>query len=103
MDKATQDQLTRGARMTELLKQGRYLPMPAEEQSLAIFAGNKGFLDDLPVADVVRFRIELLEYIRTVKPEVLEMLVKEQKYTAEIETAATEAIAAFKAQFAVSE
>ena len=103
LDKATQDQLTRGARMTELLKQGRYVPMGAEEQSLAIYAGNKGFLDDLPVADVVRFRIELLEYIRTVKPDVLEMLVKEQKYTAEIETAATEAIAAFKAQFAVSE
>ena len=103
LDKATQDQLTRGARMTELLKQGRYLPMPAEEQSLAIFAGNKGFLDDLPVSDVVRFRTEMLDYIRSAKPEVLAMLVKEQKYTPEIEAAAVDAITAFKAQFAVSE
>ena len=77
--------------------------MPAEEQSLAIFAGNKGFLDDLPVSDVVRFRTEMLDYIRSAKPEVLAMLVKEQKYTPEIEAAAVDAITAFKAQFAVSE
>ncbi len=103
LDKATQDQLTRGARMTELLKQGRYVPMDAHEQSLAIFAGNKGFLDDLAVSDVVRFRNEMLDYVRAMKPEVLDMLVKEKKYTPEIEAAALEAITAFKAQFAASE
>ena len=49
LDKATQDQLTRGSHMTELLKQGRYMPMPVAEQVVAIFAGNEGFLDDLPL------------------------------------------------------
>ena len=44
LDKATQQQLTRGAAMTELLKQGRYMPMPVAEQVIAIFAGNEGFL-----------------------------------------------------------
>lgn len=55
LDKATQDQLTRGSHMTELLKQGRYMPMPVAEQVVAIFAGNEGFLDDLPLTSVVRF------------------------------------------------
>ena len=49
LDKATQDQLTRGSHMTELLKQGRYNPMPVAEQVIAIFAGDQGFLDDLPL------------------------------------------------------
>ena len=60
LDKATQDQLTRGSHMTELLKQGRYNPMPVAEQVIAIFAGNQGFLDDLPLDAVVRFRTEML-------------------------------------------
>ena len=89
--------------MTELLKQGRYVPMDAVDQSLAIYAGTQGFLDDLEVSDVGRFRNELLEYIHAAKPEVLEMLAKEKKYTSEIEAAATEAITAFKAQFAAAE
>jgi len=57
LDKATQDQLNRGARMMELLKQGRYVPMPFEEEAIAVYSGNKGYLDDIPVSDVVRFRI----------------------------------------------
>ncbi len=103
LDKATQDQLNRGARMTELLKQGRYVPMPAQEQAAAIFAGNKGYLDDIPVKDVVRFRGELLDYLRTVKPEPLAHIVEEKKFTPEIEAELSEAIEAFKQTFAVSE
>ena len=49
LDKATQQQLTRGAAMTELLKQPRYTPLPVEEQAIAIYAGNQGYLDDIPV------------------------------------------------------
>jgi F-type H+/Na+-transporting ATPase subunit alpha len=103
LDKATQDQLNRGARMTELLKQGRYVPMPAQEQAAAIFAGNKGYLDDIPVKDVVRFRGELLDYLRTVKPEPLAHIVEEKKFTPEIEAELSEAIEAFKQTFTVSE
>ena len=64
LDKATQQQLTRGAAMTELLKQGRFMPMPVEEQAIAIWAGNQGFLDSLPVESIVRFRTEMLDYLR---------------------------------------
>ncbi|HIW75624.1 MULTISPECIES: F0F1 ATP synthase subunit alpha [Gordonibacter] len=102
LDKATQDQLNRGAHMTELLKQGRYNPMPVEEQAVAIYAGGHGYLDDIPVGDVVRFRTELLDYIRASKPEIFENIVKEQKFTDAIETELNAAIEAFKLQFSAT-
>ena len=100
LDKATQDQLTRGSRMTELLKQGRYYPMPVAEQVAAIFAGNEGFLDDLPLGDVVRFRNELLAYLRASKPEILSAIVAEKKLTDEIQADLKAAIGSFKQTFA---
>ena len=103
LDKATQDQLNRGAHMTELLKQGRYNPMPVQEQAAAIFAGGHGYLDDIPVADVVRFRTELLDYLRASKPEILEGIVREKKFTDEIEKELCAAIESFKLQFSVTE
>ena len=99
LDKATQDQLNRGAHMTELLKQGRYNPMPVEEQAVSIYAGGHGYLDDIPVGDVVRFRGELLDYIRASKPEIIETINTEKKLTDATETALKEAIAAFKQSF----
>ena len=99
LDKATQDQLTRGSHMTELLKQGRYMPMPVAEQVVAIFAGNQGFLDDLPLDAVVRFRTEMLASIRASKPEIIETINTEKKLTDATETALKEAIAAFKQSF----
>ena len=102
LDKATQDQLNRGAHMTELLKQGRYNPMPVEEQAVSIYAGGHGYLDDIPVGDVVRFRGELLDYIRASKPVIFENIVKEQKFTDAIETELNAAIEAFKLTFSAS-
>ena len=99
LDKATQAQLTRGSHMTELLKQGRYNPMPVAEQVIAIFAGNQGFLDDLPLDAVVRFRTEMLASIRASKPEIIETINTEKKLTDATETALKEAIAAFKQSF----
>ena len=99
LDKATQDQLTRGSHMTELLKQGRYNPMPVAEQVIAIFSGNQGFLDDLPLDAVVRFRTEMLASIRASKPEIIETINTEKKLTDATETALKEAIAAFKQSF----
>ena len=99
LDKATQDQLTRGSHMTELLKQGRYNPMPVAEQVIAIFAGNQGFLDDLPLDAVVRFRTEMLASIRASKPEIIETINTEKKLTDATETALKESIAAFKQSF----
>ena len=102
LDKATQDQLNRGAHMTELLKQGRYVPMPVMDQAISIYAGAHGYLDDIPVSDVVRFRGELLDFIHASKPEVVEALEKAQKFTDTIETDLNAAIEAFKLQFSPS-
>ena len=99
LDKATQQQLTRGAAMTELLKQGRFMPMPVEEQAIAIWAGNQGFLDSLPVESIVRFRTGMLDYLRINYGEVVAMVRDEKKFTDESEAKLHEAIEAFKLQF----
>ena len=102
LDESTQDQLNRGAHMTELLKQGRYVPMPVMDQAMSIYAGAHGYLDDIPVSDVVRFRGEFLDFIHASKPEIVEALEKAQKFTDEIETDLNAAIEAFKLQFSPS-
>ncbi|MDD6767772.1 MAG: F0F1 ATP synthase subunit alpha [Coriobacteriaceae bacterium] len=101
MDKATQQQLDRGARMTELLKQGRYAAMNVEDQVVSICAGNMGFLDAIPVSEVVRFREELVEYMHANKAPLLAEIVAQGKLTDELKEAVKEAIAAFAATFAV--
>jgi F-type H+/Na+-transporting ATPase subunit alpha len=65
LDASTQRLLARGARLTELLKQGQFSPMPVEEQVVSIFAGVNGYLDKLPVGAVTRFEAELLDEVRT--------------------------------------
>ncbi|MDJ0357202.1 F0F1 ATP synthase subunit alpha [Paenarthrobacter sp. PH39-S1] len=64
LDAASRQQLTRGARLMELLKQGQYSPFPIEDQVVSIWAGTKGYLDDVPVEDVRRFEAEFLEHLR---------------------------------------
>ena len=103
LDKATQQQLDRGARMTELLKQGRYSAMAVEDQVAAIFAGDKGYLDDLPISDVLRFRAGLIDYMHTSAADTAAKIVAEGKLTDEIKDELEAAIKAFKATFAVSE
>ncbi len=103
LDKATQDQLTRGSHMTELLKQGRYNPMPVAEQVIAIYAGNQGFLDDLPLEDVVRFRSELLDSVRAKNADVIEAINTQKQLTDEIKANLNDVIGAFKKAFAPTE
>ncbi|MCY0905346.1 F0F1 ATP synthase subunit alpha [Arthrobacter sp. H14-L1] len=64
LDAASRQQLTRGARLMELLKQGQYSPFPVENQVVSIWAGTKGYLDDVPVEDVSRFEADFLEHLR---------------------------------------
>ena len=64
LDAATQRLLARGARLTELLKQPQFSPMPVEEQVASIFAGTKGFIDSVPVGDVTRYEAAMLSYLR---------------------------------------
>ena len=65
LDKLSQAQLDRGYKLTELLKQGLHAPLKVEEQVVSIYAGTKGYLDDIPTSDVGRFESELLEEFRS--------------------------------------
>src|SRR5678816_576641 len=71
LDASTQKLLNRGARLTELLKQGQYQPMPIEEQVASIFAGTQGFLDPVGVKDVTRYEAAMLSFLRSDKPKIL--------------------------------
>ena len=74
LDASTQRLLARGARLTELLKQGQFSPMPVEEQVVSIFAGVNGYLDKLPVGAVTRFEAELLDEVRDKGADILETI-----------------------------
>ncbi|MGB8275599.1 MAG: F0F1 ATP synthase subunit alpha [Alphaproteobacteria bacterium] len=77
LDPATQKLLARGARLTELLKQPQYQPLPVEEQVVAVFAGVRGYLDKIAVDDVTRFETGLLSTIRTDGVEILDTIRSE--------------------------
>ncbi|MCB2106191.1 MAG: F0F1 ATP synthase subunit alpha, partial [Rhodobacteraceae bacterium] len=78
LDPATQKLLARGERLTELLKQPQYQPVPVEEQVVAIFAGTKGYLDKIGVRDVGRFEKAMLAAMRDKGAEILDTIRKEQ-------------------------
>ncbi len=103
LDKSTQDQLNRGARMTEILKQGRYTPMSVMDQAIAIYSGAHGYLDDIAVEEVTSFRRKLLGWLHLNRPKVYEMLEESQKFTDEIESELNDAIETYKTTFGVSE
>jgi F-type H+-transporting ATPase subunit alpha len=71
MDKVTQNQLARGARMVELLKQGQYQPLPVEKQILVLFAGLNGFIDHLQVAEIQKWERELYPWMEARRSDVL--------------------------------
>ncbi|MCL2668414.1 MAG: F0F1 ATP synthase subunit alpha, partial [Micrococcales bacterium] len=89
LDATSRAQLTRGARLMELLKQGQYSPYPVAEQVVSIWAGTKGKLDDVPVRDVKRFETELLDHLRR-KTDILGAIAE----TAKLEKATEDALEA---------
>jgi F-type H+-transporting ATPase subunit alpha len=99
LDKATQTRLTRGERLVELLKQPQYEPMPVEEQVAALYAGTRGYLDDVAVGDVIRFGSELVEFMRNQKSEVLAEIAQTEDLGAETEKKLVAAIQEFKTGF----
>jgi F-type H+/Na+-transporting ATPase subunit alpha len=103
LDEASKAQLSRGARLVELLKQPQYTPMSVEDQVVAIFLGTKGHLDSVPVADVSRFEGEFLEHLRASNSTILSDIKTSQKLTEDTEVALTEAVADFKRGFATSD
>ncbi|MBI2428531.1 MAG: F0F1 ATP synthase subunit alpha [Ignavibacteriales bacterium] len=101
LDKATQQQLRRGARLVELLKQNQYVPMPVEKQVVMIYLGTNGFLDELPLEKVGRFEKEFLEMFEMRHKETLTAIAEKKDLTddiiAKIKTAAMEFLTTFKA------
>jgi F-type H+-transporting ATPase subunit alpha len=85
LDPATQRLLNRGARLTELLKQAQYQPLPVEEQVVSIYAGVKGHLDKLPVSSVGRFEQALLSTIKSKHPDILSGIREAQALTPDLE------------------
>ncbi len=79
LDRSTQQQLTRGQRLQELLKQPQYSPVPVEEEIVAIFAGITGRLDKVAVEDVARYERELVQFIRSTHPDLFERVLTERQ------------------------
>lgn len=101
LDKATQAQLTRGARTMEILKQGVNEPLPVEKQVISIFTAIKGHLDEYPVEAVRRFEAELHAYLESNAPQIAQTIRDTKDLSAETEAALTDAIVKFKQSFAV--
>ncbi|KRC34108.1 F0F1 ATP synthase subunit alpha [Oerskovia enterophila] len=98
LDAASRGQLTRGARLMELLKQGQYSPYPVEDQVASIWAGTKGKLDDVPLEDVRRFESELLDHLRR-NTDVLGTIASTGKLSDEVESALAQGIDDFRNGF----
>jgi F-type H+/Na+-transporting ATPase subunit alpha len=103
LDKASQQQLARGARMVELLKQPASSPFPVGREIVSIWAGTTGKMDDIAVSDIRRFETELLEYVSHNSPELFDTLANASKLEDEMVTALEKVVAEFKSQFAPSE
>ena len=100
LDAISKAQLERGYRLVELLKQPLNSPMPVEEQVVSIFAGTKGFLDNLPVGDVRRFENELLEYVKSRHGAMIAGIRQDPK--SDVPKDLGDIVTAFKAQFKTS-
>jgi F-type H+-transporting ATPase subunit alpha len=100
LDPTTQQQLRRGARLVEILKQPQYSPMPVEEQIVVLYAATKGWLDPLPLELVSTFERELLEYMRTFhRQDILEAILDTQDLTPEITERLDAALKSFSEEF----
>ncbi len=99
LDKSTQDLLKRGVCLTELLKQRQYCPMPMEEQVVSIFAGVRGYLDDILPENIQRFEERYLSDLRREKPSLLTMIRHDKKISEETEKELSEFLNQFKENF----
>src|SRR5690348_3268967 len=100
LDQATQRLLARGARLTELLKQPQFSPMPVEEQVVSIFAGTRGYLDKVDVAQVTRYEAAMLAELRSSKPKILEAIRSKRELTADTEKELSAFLDGFSKTFA---
>ena len=100
LDKSTQAQLARGQRLTELLKQDQYSPLPVGKQILAIYAGTNGYVDDLAVEEIRPFETELYRFVDTHHPSLLPKLMEKKELSAELRAEFDKVLKEVKEQFA---
>ncbi|WP_341208516.1 F0F1 ATP synthase subunit alpha [uncultured Sphingomonas sp.] len=100
LDASTQKLLNRGARLTELLKQPQFSPMPFEEQTVSIYAGTNGFIDTVPVADVNRYEAAMLSYMRADHADVLTAIRDSRELGKDTEAKLKDALGQFAKTFA---
>jgi F-type H+-transporting ATPase subunit alpha len=98
LDRATQKQLDRGARLVELLKQPQYKPMSVEQQVMVIYAATNGFIDDVPVSRVQEFQNKFLSYVDGSASAIRKSLADKKELTAEFEGQLKQALSDFKAK-----
>jgi F-type H+-transporting ATPase subunit alpha len=102
LDATTQAQLARGQRLRELLKQSQYSPLSVGEQVAVVYAGLNGYLDDIAVEKISSFAKGLRDYLKTSKPQYMEIIRNSKQLTDEAEAMLKEAIAEYKKTFLVS-
>jgi F-type H+/Na+-transporting ATPase subunit alpha len=102
LDKATQAQLGRGQRLTEVLKQDQYSPLSVEKQVLSIFVATSGLLDSVPVNEVRRFEKEMLQYVETSAPSILKTIAEKKALDDSIRAEIKKAVGEFKERFTAS-
>jgi F-type H+-transporting ATPase subunit alpha len=99
LDKASQAQLDRGERLTEVLKQGQYVPLPVEKQILVIYAGNRGFLDDFAIDKVENYEKSLYEYFEREHPDVLKEIAEKKEISPDLDEKINGVMTAFNQEF----
>ncbi|MDR1726683.1 MAG: F0F1 ATP synthase subunit alpha [Acidobacteriota bacterium] len=102
LDKATQAQLARGERLTEILKQNQYQPLGVIGQVISIFAGTQGFTDALPVGQVQAFLKEMLEFLESSKKPLMQRLAEEKALTDALKPELVDALKEFKERYAAT-
>jgi F-type H+-transporting ATPase subunit alpha len=103
LDAKTRQQLDRGVRLVEILKQGQYVPLPVEKQIVIIYAGTNGFLDDLPTAVLGRFEAELYKAIERDAPEIFKNIREKKTLDDETKKLLGKTIESFKGKFVLDE
>ena len=98
LDKATQKQLDTGARLVELLKQPQASPMPVEQETMVVYAGTNGYLDDVPVSKVLDFQNKFLQYVDQSAPDLRKTLAEKPELTADFEGKLKQTLADFKSK-----
>ena len=98
LDKASQDQLNRGKRWVEVLKQNQFSPVPVEKQVAILFAGGNGYLDDVAVEDVRRFEAELYQFLDNSKPQILQEIREKKELKDDLKNQLKAALKEFKEQ-----